>query len=185
MTAILAFLKALPLKDYLIGGAVAAAIMLGVTEYKAIEHKGALAVLTAQNQKALDAMNDTLKVERAKLRVDTVKLFARIDTGHTLIQRLIDTAHVYHTDTVKITVEKLVSIDSTIKACRVTVSECGRLSALEKQRADSLQSQVDLLKGARPSIFSRCGVSVNYGAILNGGKVLAGPGASAGCRVWP
>ena len=122
----------------------------------------------------------------ALAKKDTVRLFAKIDTGHTIIQRLIDTAHVYHTDTVKITVEKLVTIDSTIKACRETVVACAQLATDQGKRIVVLDSLVLALNQSQPSFLSRhASVTVGYGAVEQGGKVIAGPGVLAGWRVWP
>ncbi len=117
---------------------------------------------------------------------DTVKLFATIDTGHTIIQRLIDTAHVYHTDTVKITIERLVTIDSTIKACRVTVSECATLANDRAKRIAVLDSLNKALTAAQPGFLERrLSLSVGYGATYSSGKLTTGPGVLAGIRLWP
>ncbi len=147
---------------------------------------------------AAEAATATLRVENTTLKGmivadsmalakrDTVKLFAAIDTGHTVIQRLIDTAHVYHTDTVKITIERLVTIDSTTRACRVTVSECATLANDRAKRIAVLDSLNKALTAAQPGFLERrLSVALGYGCTENAGKASCGPGVLAGIRLWP
>lgn len=100
---------------------------------------------------------------------DTVRLFARIDTGHTVIQRLIDTARVYHTDTVQITVERLVTIDSTLRACKEGVQECAQLASDRARRIQVLDSLVGTLKQSQPGFLARWGGRLAW----SGGTILA------------
>ena len=62
----------------------------------------------------------------------------------------------------------------------------------EQRRSQSLQAltetltrEVGLLKGQKPSVFSRCGLSVGYGSTYSAGVIHAGPSVVAGCRVLP
>jgi hypothetical protein len=138
--------------------------------------------------KSLQAASDTLRVvlkaREASFRVDTVRLTRLATRSETTLVQLIDTAHVYHTDTVKITVEKLVQIDSTIHACMITVSDCTKGWQAEKAVNVNLEAQIKALK-KQTGLLSRCGFVAGYGVILHRGSVLGGPGAIAGCRVWP
>lgn len=52
-------------------------------------------------------------------------------------------------------------------------------------RATGAEEMTRLLKKAKPSIFSRCGVSAGYGATASRGVVNAGPTLLVGCRVFP
>jgi hypothetical protein len=104
---------------------------------------------------------------------DTVKLFARIDTGHTIIQRLIDTAVVHHTDTVKVTVERLVTIDSTLKACRDTARDCAKLATDRGRRIAVLDSLVGVLKASQPGFLSKYGGRAVWGIVGAGVGYLA------------
>lgn len=176
----------LPGKVYVVGGlivALGAGYGLWSAHLKAVGARD-------ERIKGLVVENGTLKtvITADSLRLakrDTVRLFAKIDTGHTIIQTLIDTAHVYHTDTVKITVEKLVTIDSTIRVCRETVSECAKLANDRGRRIAVLDSTVAALMKNRPGILSRCGAGAGYGVTLAGGKVQAGPTVTIGCRLLP
>ena len=149
--------------------------------------KGALAFANAGLTKENTSLRGQVAFDSlALLKRDTVKLFAKIDTGHTIIQRLIDTAHVYHTDTVKITVEKLVTIDSTIKACRVTVSDCATLANDRLKRINVLDSLLKVTGAQQPGFLQRrAAVTVGYGCGEAAGKLACGPGVMAGIRVWP
>lgn len=130
-----------------------------------------------------DSLVRSLRLTGELFRVDTLRLTKLVVQSETTLVQLIDTAHFYHTDTVKITVEKLVQIDSTIHACMVTVSDCERGWATQKALTANRDSTIQILK--REMRFSRCGVTLGYGAVLNSGKVLGGASVLAGCRVWP
>ena len=119
-----------------------------------------IAVLTSQAdslQHSLDtlaARADTLYTTRwlpSKLRIDTLQ------------------------DTVKVPVEVVREVvrdaDATIQACRVTVSECTKLAATEKARADSLDAQVkDWKRVSRGPLLTFAG----YGASDLQGHLFVG-----------
>lgn len=54
------------------------------------------------------------------------------------------------------------------------------------RRAIASERTTALLKAERPSVLSRCGVSVGYGLTAAlGGTIGHGPTVLAGCKVWP
>ncbi len=137
-----------------------------------------------QSAKRLDSIIRVDSVRFAKR--DTVKLFHTIAQTDTILQRLIDTAIVHHQDTVIVERRVLVTADSAIKACRETVTDCAKLAESRAVRIRQLDSLLQLTKGQRPSILSRCGVSGGYGVQASAdGKVSHGVAVVAGCRIFP
>lgn len=121
-----------------------------------------------------------------KLRVDTVRLVQTVSRADTILSRIVDTAIVHHHDTVSVPVTVLVQADSAIRVCRVTVSDCMAYGAAQKARGDSLDAALGNSKKAQPDFFQRhLAVTVQYGAVVSGGKVYAGPGVGIGIRLWP
>ncbi len=96
---------------------------------------------------ALDSLIDTLWL-RSKLRVDTL------------------------TDTLPVPVEVVREIvrdaDTTIRACRATVSACERVASLERARADTLANRVKLLERGQPFRFTGYGASDLRGGLYAG-----------------
>lgn len=159
---------------------VALAIALaGYTLYQ--RHVGALNAELAQNKVHVAALDSALKVERGKFTVDTVRTFRRVTNTVTVLDTLVRSDTLRLTDTVKVTVEVVREAVTTLNACRETVRTCGELRALEQRRGDSLQARVRLFEKTRPSLLSRCGVSLGYGATDKG----LGPAVVVGCRVLP
>lgn len=123
---------------------------------------------------------------QGKLRVDTVQLVQRLTHSDTILSRIVDTAIVHHHDTVSVPVTVLVQADSAIKVCRVTVSDCMAYGAAQKARGDALDAALANAKKAQPDFFQRhLAFTINYGAVVSGGKVLAGPGVAIGWKLWP
>lgn len=128
-----------------------------------------IAVLEATNAKLVGQIGAD-SVTFAKR--DTVKLFrniGRIDSVITTLLRadtisLHDTLHVHHTDTVRVERQVLVTIDSTIRACRVTVSDCAQLANDRAARIRVLDSLVANLKQTSPGFFARWGQRLAWGA---------------------
>ncbi len=167
---------------WLVGLLVVVALYLGWrTEERRI---GARDLATQNAERAVDSLNKQLATDRRVFVTDTVRVLRSTRTVDTLLEHRVDTAIVHHSDTVKITVKEAVAIQDTIKACTAVVISCGVLRAREQQRGDSLQSVVNLLKKASPSLFARCGVTVGYGAVYADG-IKAGPGVLAGCKIVP
>lgn len=142
------------------------------------------------------AIRDDVTVARAEkhrgdslaqvVRTDTVRLFRRIATTDTLIRTKIDTAILRQTDTVTITVRELAGIDSTIRACRMTVNDCAALNEARQRQIDALTAQNRALQRLQPSILSRCGLSAGYGVTAaGGGRMASGVTLVAGCRFVP
>ncbi len=133
------------------------------------------------NAQHVHILEDSLKVARAQFTVDTVKVFRRITQTDSVFREIVKADTLRLTDTVKVTVEVVREAVATLNACRVTVRECGELRAKEQARGDSLAHRVTILEGMKPSLLSRCGLSVGYGASDKG----AGPAVLMGCRVAP
>lgn len=125
--------------------------------------------------KSLRVLNDSLRSEGKllgeKFRVDTVRLTRMLSRSDTVIQQLVDTAHVYHTDTVKVPVEVLVREEQTLRACRETVSDCTLGWQNEKKLNLNLEEQLKSLKKAEPSVVS---VWIWRVAALELGRLSAG-----------
>ena len=172
-------------KLYLIGAALVA-LLIGYAGWRREVRQDAVReMVLAQSEAKVKAISKSLDSARALYRVDTLRVNRQITRTDTLLRRLIDTAVIHHRDTVWVTREVLVAADSTIRACAVTLAACGRLRALEQERGDSLASQVRLLKAARPSILTRCGISAGYGVVLADGAARMGPAILGGCRLFP
>ncbi len=165
---------------WLVGLGIAFLLVVSVRACQDAADTPVIKSLNTQSDSLLKAL--TLRGEL--FRTDTIRLRSLITRSETTLVQLIDTAHVYHTDTVKITVEKLVQIDSTIKVCKVTLSDCALGWAAEKQLTLKKDSLIQILK-RKSNVLSRCGATLGYGVVLSGGRVLSGPSATAGCRVWP
>lgn len=176
----------LPVKVYVVAGAIVALGMGYGVWSEHLKSVGARDERIASLTYRGDSLVGVIREDSIQLvKRDTVRLFARIDTGHTIIQHLIDTAIVQHTDTMKITVERLVTIDSTLRACKEGVSECAKLANDRAARIRVLDSLVANLKKSLPSTLSRCGLSVGYGAGYDGKGIRLTPAVIAGCKVWP
>lgn len=98
-----------------------------------------------------DSLAKELVGARAKLQVDTVRLFKRVSRTDTLLNEIVRSDTLRLTDTVKVTVEVVREAVATLNACRETVRTCGEVSRMEKARADALAEQVAALKKLQPS----------------------------------
>ena len=164
------------------GLAAVLAVVIGLWWYTVSQRRqGALAAELRQNAVHIAVLDSALKLERAKFRADTVTVFRRVTSTVTRLDTLVQSDTLRLTDTVKVTVEVVREAVETLNACRATIRECGALRAREQARGDSLDARVKLLEKARPSIFSRCGLSVGYGATDKG----FGPAVVAGCKIAP
>lgn len=133
-----------------------------------------------QNLAAVAAIVDTQLVH------DTVR-FTKIEQHYDSAKSVVETKWLH--DTVPVPVEVVKTIvqeaDSTIRFCKVTLSECAKEVVLQKNIVANRDSAIDILKSQKPSLLSRCGIGAGYGVVLNGGKMLAGPSAVASCKLWP
>ena len=161
---------------------------------------GAAQLVGVEAAKRADSLATELVGARAAFRVDTLKFMKILDHRDSLLvlTGALDSAKAAiaraslaktpkpETVTVRVPASVLVTDDSTIHACKVTLAECGKLTNIERERGDALQLEVTSLKRLSPDFLSRhASFTVGYGAVEQGGKVIAGPGVLAGWRVWP
>ena len=131
---------------------LAAIALLGYWRWDA-KRDGGRELILAQNAQHIATLDSSLKVERAKFRVDTVKTFKRITETVDVLVHSVRSDTLRLTDTVKVTVEVVREAVATLNACRETVLSCGLLRAREQQRGDSLATRVVLMERQRPSAF--------------------------------
>lgn len=112
---------------------------------------GARDVMIAGLRDSVKKLDRALPAERVQFTRDTVRTFRRIHTVDTLIQRIIDTAHVHHFDTVRVAVTTLQAAADTLRGCRVTLTECGTLRAQEQARGDLLARELVPVRKQMPS----------------------------------
>lgn len=94
---------------------------------------------------------DTL---RRAFRADTLRLFHSTHTVDTTLQTLIDTALVYHVDTVKVAVAVLKEAQDTIRACVQTVRTCSEGWLVADSLKLNYKEQLETLKKSQPSLVS-------------------------------
>lgn len=121
---------------------------------------------------------------------DTKTVVAYVDRYHADTLWRHDTVRVAGDTSVRIAIPTatLALTDSTIRACRQLADDCAafRLSAnatmaAQQSKIDALSSQIN----AGRHIWDRCGISVGAGAVYSAGRIDAGPGILASCKVWP
>lgn len=121
-----------------------------------------------------------------KVKLDTVRLVQRLTHADTVLQNVIQESVREHHDTVTVTREILIAADSVVRSCRVTVSDCVAYGAAQKARGDALGAALANAKKAQPDFFQRhLAFTIDYGAVVSGGKVYAGPGVAIGWKLWP
>lgn len=139
----------------------------------ALEHAtDSLSKLAARVDTAI--IHDTLLMKKAITHYDTVKVATEFAWLH-------DTIPV----PVEVVKEIVAAADSSILYCKVTVSDCIKEVNMQKSLVAKKDSVISILKGQKPSILSRCGLSAGYGLVMAGGRLETGPSAIAGCRIWP
>ncbi len=118
---------------------------------------------------------DTLRLTKLSHITDTLNV--------QVLQRLTDTMFVK---------QVIAADDSTIKVCLLTVHDCGVARkfaedgwANARLQLSAKDSLITAYKALKPSILSRVGLSIGYGAVASPAGVQAGFGALLGLRIWP
>lgn len=129
---------------------------------------------------ALTRANDSLK---AVFKVDTVKLTKQLTKWDTVKGR-IDTLLKHDTLNVPVEVVKYIEqqADTTIKVCRVTLSDCALGWQKSQAEVDSLKKLQDLQPGF---VARHLSLSLGGAIVEAGGKLYAGPSLSLGWKIWP
>lgn len=221
----------LPVKDYIIGGAVIAVLAIVGTLIHEKSHDKQLEAqkIVADSAHKTDSLSGIQKEKariQADLRADSIKkvgerqvakaaaLQAHTDSAakaaseerdiatklladslatvvqlRTELTKLVSTsladataATKQHTEDQKAIVDLTASVSSQKSAKESAIDE----AHVNLKRAVDAEKQRDIAKGLQPSFFQRhISVALGYAAISNGGKIVSGPGASVGWRVWP
>lgn len=164
----------------------AVALLIAIALYNG--HQRSLGALEAKIA-SLEAQTKVLSHEADSLenafRVDTVRLTRLSVRSETTLTHLIDTALVEHHDTVHVPVQVLVQADSSIKYCKVVLSDCEKGWTAEKAISADLRAELSAVKAKTPSWLSeRFGVGAGYSCLI-AGQVRCGPAVGAIIRIWP
>ena len=119
-----------------------------------VAHERAIGARDAE-LKSLHAENAALQVviaadSTALVRIDTVKVFRRVVQTDTVLQHLIDTAVVHHTDTVTVTREVLVEAKAALDYTKDVADACCKLAHDYKARNAVLDSTVKAMLKNQP-----------------------------------
>ncbi len=156
--------------------AVVAAFVASRAHWRA---DGARAAEVAQLKRTTAAQAVTITADSQRLaKIDTVKVFRQVVKSDTVLQRLIDSAIVHHTDTVMVTREVLVEAKATIDSTKKAADACCQLARDWKAKALSSDSlvhfyQVQIPSVAKPWLDRGEGVLACVGAVWLAGKLKA------------
>lgn len=136
---------------------------------------GARDATIGQLQRTTAALAVKLQADSALLaHHDTVRVFQQVVHADTVLQRLIDSAIVHHTDTLVVTREVLVEAKATIDSTKRVADACCQLARDWKARWFSTDSLYRLVLAKVPSAATPW-VDRAEGALVCGGAVwLAG-----------
>ena len=145
--------------------ALLAVAMIGYFSWRTVERRvGAMQVLLKEAQQREKVANFRADSVDKVFKTDTLWLTKRIVRDTTLLRHIIDSVTVIHHDTVSVPVEVLVTVDSTLRGCRQTLTTCADLVRAQREKADALEAQVILLKRQQPGFFRRLWPTVIVGS---------------------
>lgn len=111
----------------------------------------------AANQRSLDVLTASRDSARNALAKQVPQLDSLIDTLWLPARAKVESLPVGVPVPYPVYVETVNAADTTIKACRATLSACERVADLERARADTLANRVKLLERGEPFRLSAYG----------------------------
>lgn len=170
---------------YLLPALVLAVVILSGVSYCEGHKAGAAAFASAARADTIAELRARHDRAVTRFRVDTVRFTAH-DTRYV---RLRDTVLLHRTDTlISIdTVRMLVAAaDSTIRACRVTVSDCEARAEAAEGIVQQQARQITALRRTTRHWYQRLGVTFGYGLTATpSGAVVHGVQLGASVKLWP
>ncbi len=161
-----------------VGGGILVALGLALAALVAHERVVGARDAEIENLKAHGLAQDTvIALDAQRLaKIDTVKVFRQVVKSDTVLQHLIDSSIVHHTDTVTVTREVLIEAKAALDSTKKTADACCLLARDYKARWAIADSTVkELMKkvpsAGKPWIDRGEGVLACAGAIWLAGKI--------------
>ena len=158
--------------------AFAAAIVLALGAWRWTAYEQAIgardariASLVTRSAELIDKIGaDSVRLAKR----DTVRLWRTITEVDTVLQRIIESSIQRRVDTVTVERKVLVTADSVIRACRLTVQDCATLANSQASRIKVLDSLVRNLKQVPQGWLARWSERALWGGTGLGIGYLAG-----------